>query len=67
MKVKIKLKPCPFCGNTKLTVGSSAVIREDNDYDNYAVCCDYNKGGCGACSGYQLSRYEAVKLWNERV
>ena len=66
VKIEIELEPCPFCGNTDLLVGTSNEIRLDGDEDNFAVCCDVDRGGCGACSGYALSRLKAVEYWNKR-
>ena len=59
-----ELKPCPFCGSEKL------VILEEVAYGNilnYAVCCDFDHGGCGATSGYRISEKEAIEAWNRRV
>ena len=67
MKIEIELKPCPFCGNTNLFVGTSAQLHGDDDEDDYAVCCDFEQGGCGATGGYQLSKIKAIELWNKRV
>ena len=66
MKIDIELKPCPFCGNTNLTIGTSAVLHGDDDEDNYAVCCGVSEGGCGGTSGYALSKLKAVENWNKR-
>lgn len=62
------LLPCPFCGLTQLTIGISYEISGDPDgHDNYCVCCDYTKGGCGACSGVCETETEAIRRWNQRV
>ena len=60
-----RLKPCPFCGGTKLIVKSETT--EDNNFENYAVCCDFTHGGCGAASGYRPNIGEAVEAWNRRA
>ena len=63
-----ELKPCPFCGNEKLVI-----LEESTDSEiyeniiNYAVCCDFHRGGCGATSGYRISEEEAIEAWNKRV
>ena len=63
-----KLTPCPFCGNEKLVI-----LEESTDSEiyeniiNYAVCCDFHRGGCGATSGYRISEEEAIEAWNKRV
>ena len=66
VKVKYKLKPCPFCNNTNIVIGTSKELHGDDDVDDYAVCCNVNSGGCGACSGYSLSIGTAIKRWNKR-
>lgn len=67
IKLKIKLKSCPFCGNTKIFVGQGTEIQDNTYNEQYAVCCDFQQGGCGACSGYRLTKTEAIKIWNGRV
>ena len=67
IKVKIKLKPCPFCNNTNVVVGSSKELHGDGSNYEYAACCDINNGGCGACSGYYLKKIKAINKWNKRV
>ena len=62
-----ELKPCPFCGGTKLTIKSCNETTEDNNFENYAVCCDFTHGGCGASSGYRPNRGEAIEAWNRRA
>ena len=60
MKTKSILKPCPFCGEE----GSVYMLKEGKDY---AVVCDYNWGGCGACGGYRETPKDAAEAWNKRV
>lgn len=72
---EIELKPCPFCGGTKIFVGSVAEIelmdKYDENYDLYnrqfQAVCDYNVGGCGASSGYYKSKATAIEAWNRRA
>lgn len=58
-----KLKPCPLCG-------SAAALEIDEDrtdgYENYAIRCNYNKGGCGTTGGYRETKEKAIELWNKR-
>ena len=70
------LKPCPFCGeDTSVFCMSAAQIEmldeDDPNYDNavfeFAVCCDFHLGGCGATSGYRDTAEEAVEAWNRRT
>ena len=76
MKTDVQLKPCPFCGGTKLFVGTLAEIEmQDEDHEDYAfnkqyyaVVCDYNEGGCGASTGgANRSADEAIEAWNRRA
>lgn len=63
-----KLTPCPFCGNEKLFIldeGDNSGAYEN--IPNYAVCCDFYRGGCGATSGYRRTEEEAIEAWNRRV
>ena len=50
------LKPCPFCANR-------AVRLVDDGYSNYWVQCS----NCFAQSDAFLTRYEAVRAWNNRA
>lgn len=69
--METKLEPCPFCGQTEtLFIGTQVEIAGgelDKNDDYYAVCCDFTKNGCGACSGYEQSTEAAVKAWNRRI
>ena len=67
------LKPCPFCGNTKIVVADSNSIGEFHpDHDQweedppFAGICNFNEGGCGASGGYRPSKYPAADAWNQR-
>ena len=62
----MKIKPCPFCGNTNLFVGDADTIRNDGDHEYFAVCCSVTQGGCGATSGYYPYKTKAIKKWNKR-
>ncbi len=60
MKTKSVIKPCPFCGEE----GSVHMFKDRKDY---AVVCDFNLGGCGACGGYRETSNDAAEAWNKRV
>lgn len=73
-----KLKPCPFCGWTpRLTTAAEIDYMDEGDPDyrdaseTYAVCCEFNNGGCGATGcyygKYQGGAEKAVAAWNRRV
>lgn len=68
-----KLKPCPFCGKKDtLHIANFRELEECENFEGYnvtpyvAVVCDFNKGGCGASSGYRISSQKAVEVWNQR-
>lgn len=66
--MNIELKPCPFCGNEHLKVGTEKDFDPDMPYPStyVAVCCCIHQGGCGAVSGFKPIMQEAVELWNMR-
>lgn len=66
-KPEPQLLPCPFCGNTKLFVGTSDDILDDGKTNEFAVCCDFSQGGCGASSGFEDTMEEAIEIWNKRT
>ena len=70
---KIELKACPFCGK------DVAVFRDCQQLEvctqkgrcsirtpNFAVCCNFNEGGCGACGGFRGTAAKAAEAWNGR-
>lgn len=64
----VVLKRCPFCGNEQsLFVGGANEISDDEREIGFAVCCDFNNGGCGATGGYRSTEKEAVMSWNKRT
>ena len=74
-----EIRRCPFCGGENLFVGTEADIKcltesdreifeeADLDCSFYAVCCDYQQGGCGTVGGFRKTEEEAIELWNRRV
>lgn len=62
-----ELKPCPYCGGRNLFIGDSNELDVNFNDTQYAVCCDYSKGGCGAVSGFRMTEDEAVDAWNRRA
>jgi len=50
-----ELKPCPFCGSTKLDVVLDEI---------YYVTCDTE--ACGADGPYSANRERAIEKWNRR-
>lgn len=73
----VSLLPCAFCGSTAAPqILSSREIEEFGDCDcdchdhadhNFAVCCCFNSGGCGAVGGFDVRREKAAEKWNRRV
>ena len=74
-----ELKPCPFCGATVVEVTNACTLEMCINYDQidcpeyentgscyYTVCCDVNRGGCGASGGYSRTELGAVEKWNAR-
>ena len=68
-----KLKPCPFCGHTKIivdTIANIEMIDEPDDYQSshFMAVCAYNEGGCGSATGAMWESKElAIKAWNRRA
>ena len=70
-----QLIPCPFCGGTKIWIGTIAECEmqdknhPDYEYnsDHYTVVCDFSGGGCGASTGGSARTKEAaIRAWNKR-
>lgn len=62
-----ELKPCPICqkhGTANCADGFTIAHLDENQF---AVCCDVNRGGCGCMSGFRGTRYEAILAWNYRA
>ena len=70
---EIKLKPCPFCGKSDtLTIANCVELEECKnfegcEFDGYkTICCDVNKGVCGAAFGYAIDESLIIEKWNMR-
>ena len=69
----VKIKACPFYGNTKspFTQPSHTLHGMRELKDNvifWEVICNPFSGGCGAIGGLGFGNAEdAVKVWNRRV
>lgn len=50
------LKPCPFCGETRLTIEDNQKVR-----DVHVLCKD-----CGAKTSFDGIRYDVAGRWNTR-
>lgn len=74
------LKPCPFCGAATVEVTDACTLEMCMNYDQiecsayegtgscyYTVCCNVNKGGCGAAGGFSETKPGAVEKWNNRA
>lgn len=67
--MKNNLKPCPFCGKDVATVVTNIELNElepHEEPEQFAVVCDFCKGGCGSMSGWAMSEERAVENWNKR-
>lgn len=73
MSEKIELKPCPFCGGQNIDIDSCKGLEGCENFEEcsssqyHAIVCNWNKGGCGASSGYYPILEEAIKAWNRRA
>ena len=73
MSEKVELKPCPFCGGQNIAVDSCKGLEECENFEEcssseyHAIVCNWNKGGCGASSGYYLTLEKAIEAWNRRA
>ena len=65
------IKPCPFCGESDFVELCSDADYIDDPCDGhieqFQVCCNAIKGGCGSCGGFRDTEEEALELWNKRL
>lgn len=63
---EIKLKPCPFCGNSHLVQAEIPVVREflgeKKTKIRYQIYC----ASCGCKTGRKRTEQEAEEVWNTR-
>ena len=65
--LKIKLKPCPFCGKKDLLIRKHRADGMKLFRERYSVVCDFRDGGCGTESGWWYDPEEAAEMWNKRT
>ena len=61
-----ELKPCPFCGKENIAIVPTKDLGIDGEF-GYFACCNAQRDGCGACSGWSASEDEAIDAWNRRA
>lgn len=76
-----KLNVCPFCGKDVAEISSVRDCEECANFEDEMcpefekngscsgkfIVCNFNKGGCGASSGWYPTVEEAVIAWNKRA
>lgn len=76
------LRECPYCGKKVAELITAKDLEECKHFEDdecpcfeyfegnhctlYTVVCDYQKGGCGATSGYFVDKDKAIRRWNAR-
>ena len=64
---------CEMCGNFQEEVCPNYVdekeseIQPEDECGIHLVVCPANRKGCGASTGWHISREEAAKAWHRRV
>ena len=64
--IDIKLKPCPFCGDTPSVDDPDFVYPQNHEKTLWAAHCCRDGTGCGA-SVLGWTRDDAINIWNTRV
>lgn len=67
MSGETELKPCPICQKHDTAICADGFTLAHLDENQFAVCCDVNRGGCGCMSGFRGTREDAILAWNLRV
>lgn len=67
MSEENELKPCPICQKHDTANCADGFTIAHLDENQFAVCCDVNRGGCGCTSGFRGTRAEAILAWNHRA
>lgn len=67
----ISLSSCPFCGKRVAIFARCQEMKACADYRSceghyFCVACSFQRGGCGASSGFFPSKAEAAAAWNNR-
>lgn len=60
---------CPFCGSDmylRLYPSGGAGEPLSKAFPEVQVVCDFNRGGCGASTGFAFSPKQAIEKWNRR-
>ncbi len=66
----LNLKPCPFCGESKIMIHHNGIGGSETPEDSYNVTCLYPDchGTIFALGHHQFkTKSEAVEAWNRRV
>ena len=69
----ISLSPCPFCGKDIAMFTKCQEMKFCPDYrscpEGHYICavCSFQRGGCGASTGFFPTPKEAADAWNERA
>lgn len=67
MSGETELKPCPICQKHDTAICVDGFTLAHLDENQFAVCCDVNRGGCGCMSGFRGTREDAILAWNRRA
>ena len=62
----MKLKECPFCGNTKVRIVCYSQ-RICDATEHYSIRCPIEEGGCGVETAWYSNRETAEHMWNRRI